>query len=114
MAQKLTFYEALERLCDDRQVDRKAVQARALQRKVWIAEWHIPGCLSESRAILTRKVDAIEAAVEFTGADGSSAINHYCPGIREALRRNGQYQHHTELYGNVITTIERLTLGDLL
>ena len=30
-----------------------------------------------------------------------------------ALRRYGIFQHRTELYGTVVATIERRTLGDL-
>ena len=114
---KLNFAEALDRLSDELSLSREDVQSRALQRKVWVAEWHMPGCLSESRAIVLRKVDAIDAAIEFTGADGSDHINHYCKGIRAALSAPGtsnSFQHHTELFGTVVTTIECMTLSDLL
>ena len=45
---KLTFDEALERLNDERPVSSSEVYACALDRVIWIAEWHCPGCLSES------------------------------------------------------------------
>jgi hypothetical protein len=111
---KLNFAEALERIGDELPLDRDMVQADALKRKVWIAEWHIPGCISELRAIVLTKRDAIDAAVDFTGADGDDEIEHKIRGIRTALKRTGSFQHHTEMYGNVVTTIERRTLGDLL
>lgn len=110
---KMNFAEALDRINDELSVYTSDVQARALNRKVWLTEWHIPGCLSESRALTLTKRDAIDAAVDFTGADGSGDIEHAIRGIRTALARDGQFQHHTEMFGNVITTIERVTLADL-
>jgi hypothetical protein len=113
-AHKLNFTEALDRIGDELPLDRCDVQARALNRKVWVAEWHIPGCLSESRAIVLTKRDAIDAAVDFTGADGDDEIEHKIRGIKTALRQSGMFQHHTEMFGYVTTTIERMVLADLL
>ena len=104
---KLDFEEALERICDEHYVKSHEVQARALSRKVWVAEWHLPGCLSESRGIYLTKEDAVQAGADF--ADGTN-----CHGIKAALRRSGFFQHKTNLFGYVNTTVERLTLGDLL
>jgi len=111
---KFDFDTVLEKLADGHSIDRADVLAHALKRKVWIAEWHIPGCMSESRDICLTKKDAIESAVAFTGADGDDAIEHKIRGIRTALRRDGFFQHHTEMFGHVNTTIECCTLGDLL
>lgn len=110
----MTFDEAIQALADERRIDRADVLAAALQRKIWVCEWHIPGCLSESHAVCLTKAGAIEQAVSFTGADGSGPIEHKTRGIVTALRTHGQFEHHTELFGNVITTIERMTLGELL
>ena len=61
---KLTFSEALERINEERSVDRSEIQSRALSRVLWVAEWHIPGCMSESRSYCTTKRDAIESACD--------------------------------------------------
>ena len=108
---KLTFDEALERINEERIVRTHEVYADALARKVWVAEWHIPGCLSESRGYYTTKKDAVEGAVEYTHSPG---IDSPPRGIYRALRKDGTFQHHTEMFGNVITTVERMTLGDLI
>jgi len=42
---KLTFDEALQAINDERFVCSADVQARALRRRIWVAEWHLPGCL---------------------------------------------------------------------
>lgn len=107
---KLTFDEALERINEERWVYRHQVQARALQRKVWVAEWHIPGCLSETRSICTTKADAIEAGLDFA----RNEVDHFPRGLRRGLERDGYFQHHTELFGTVATTVERMQLGDLI
>lgn len=74
MAQKLTFDEALERVNDQRPVSADEVQARALSRKVWIAEWHLPGCISESFGVCLTKRDAIEECLSRAeGAEGPPA-----------------------------------------
>lgn len=110
---KLSFNETLEALADERQVSAKQVSARALNRTVWVAEWHIPGCLSESWAIYTTKADAVRGGVEFS--DGSQdGVNHYPRGIVRALRKHGYFQHHTELYGTVVTTVEKRALHEML
>lgn len=114
MKTKLNFDDALERINDGRRVDSGEVQAKALTRKVWVAEWHIPGCMSEAFSVLTTKADAIDCAIGFTGADDSSAINHAARGIRTALRKHGSFQHCTEMYGTVVSTVRRERLGDLL
>lgn len=104
---KWNFEEALEHINEERAMLRADVSAAALRRKVWVAEWHLPGCLSESRGIYLTKEDAVQAGADF--ADGTP-----CRGIKKALREQGFFQHKTDLYGYVNTTVERLTLGDLL
>lgn len=108
---KLDFDKAMERLNDERIIHRHEVSARALERKVWVAEWHMPGCLSESRSYCTTKKDAIDAAVDYTHSPG---IDSPPRGIYRALRKDGAFYHHTEMFGNVWTTVERMTLGDLI
>ena len=104
---KLTFSEALERISDERRVDASEVQTRALQRKIWVVEWHIPGCLSESFAILTTRADAIETALQFCGNVRGAASD---------LRKYGRTDRvSADAYVSMaITTIEQRTLKDLM
>ena len=108
---KMTFDEVMERLADERPVDASDVRADALRRRVWVAEWHLPGCLSESRAVCTTKRDALESALSLAeGADGSPR------GMRADLLRYGS-SHRTAPDAwarGAITTIEQHTLRDLL
>jgi len=60
---KLTFDEALDRINDERSIRASEIQARALQRVVWVAEWHLPGCLSESFSVCLTKREAIDCAL---------------------------------------------------
>lgn len=103
---KLTFDQALERIGDERSTDANDVQARALQRKIWVAEWHIPGCLSESFSVCPTKADAIAQALEFCG---------HVRGAKADLQRYGQTDRVSpDAYVSMaITTIERRTLGDM-
>lgn len=52
---KLTFNEALERINDQRIVHASDVLASVLNRVIWVAEWHVPGCLGESQSYCTSK-----------------------------------------------------------
>lgn len=107
---KLTFDEALDRIADERQVSAKDVQARALQRKVWVAEWHLPGCLSESHAVTDSKRNAIAIALEFAqGEDGRAPR-----GMRTALARSGRFDSSSPIYGSCINTVSCTTLRNLL
>lgn len=104
---KLTFDEALERINDERPVGR--VLASALRRKVWVAEWHIPGCLSESRSYCLTKADAIEAALSMAETECGPP-----QGMKSALQHYGRFDCRTELYGMVVNTVEQHTLADLI
>ena len=106
---KLTFDEALERLNDERPVSSSEVYACALDRVIWIAEWHCPGCLSESVSYSTSKEDAVESACFFAGDECDVPR-----GMKTALRKFGFFQHKTELFGYVNTTVSKASLGDLL
>jgi hypothetical protein len=109
---KLTFDEALERIDDERRIDPAEVSAAALQRILWIAEWHIPGCLSESRSYCTTKRDAIESALMFAhDADGRPPR-----GMRSELRRYGRSDKvSANAYVSMaITTVARHRLRDIL
>ena len=108
---KLTFSEALERINEERSVDRSEIQSRALSRVLWVAEWHIPGCMSESRIYCTTKRGAIESACDManTGPDGESPR-----GMRAALRKTGRFDSDSPLYGRVINTVKRVQLCDLV
>jgi hypothetical protein len=107
---KLSFSEALERINEERYVSRDEVSARALRMFVWIAEWHIPCCMSESQAYCLTKRDAIESACDManTGSDGESPR-----GMRTALRKTGRFDSDSPLFGRVINTVKRVRLRDL-
>lgn len=107
---KLTFDEALQRLNEQRPVHRDEVYACDLNRVIWIAEWHCPGCLSESVSYSTSKEDAVEQAIFFADGGEDDAPR----GMKTALRKFAYFQHETDMYGDVITTIDKVTLGDLL
>ena len=108
---KLSFYEALQAINDGQSLNYQDVQARALRRMVWVAEWHIPGCLSESFSVCTTKRDAIECALSM--AEGELGAPR---GMRADLERFGR-SDRTPPDGwasQAITTIERRTLADIL
>jgi len=108
---KLTFDEALQRIDDEYSVHRNDVQARALRRKVWIAEWHLPGCISESFSVCPTKSDAIECALSM--AEGEAGAPR---GMRADLQRHGRSNRTAPdaWARGAITTIERRTLADIL
>lgn len=109
MAQKFTFDEALEAIGDGRGISADEVQARALARKVWIAEWHIPGCLSESMNVTTDKRNAIAIALEMaSGADGPPR------GMATDLHKHGRSDRTApDAWARcAITTVSRCTLRD--
>jgi len=108
---KLTFDEALQRINDQMPVHSADVQARALRRRVWIAEWHLPGCLSESFSVCLTKSDAIESALSMAeGAEGPPR------GMRADLHRYGRSNRTAPdaWARGAITTIERRALADIL
>jgi hypothetical protein len=106
---KLSFAEVCERLNDQRYVPAENVLQRALQRKVWIAEWHLPGCLSESWSVCLTKREAIETACGFAEtADGAPR------GMPTSLRKHGRFDSRSPMFGTCVNTIEQRTLGSLL
>lgn len=110
MQTKLTFDEALERINEGRHVSRDDVRADALRRVVWVAEWHLPGCLSESFSICLSKREAIECALSMaSGADGPPR------GMRADLQRFGRSDRvHADAWARgAITTVERRALSSL-
>ena len=104
---KLTFDEALEAINSDQYVSAGDVQARALSRVVWVAEWHIPGCISESRSYSTTKAGALETAL---------SMCEHVRGARSDLIRYGRTDRVSpDAYVSMaITTIERYALRDLI
>jgi hypothetical protein len=106
---KLTFDEVLQLIADERHVHQGDVLASALQRKVWIAEWHIPGCLSESRAVCTSKADAVDSALFFAEDDNGAPR-----GMKTALQRDGYFAGRSPIYGPVTTTVTQHTLSEIL
>ena len=107
---KLSFYEALQAINDGQSLNYQDVQARALRRLVWVAEWHIPGCLSESFSVCTTKRDAIECALSM--AEGELGAPR---GMRADLERFGR-SDRTPPDGwasQAITTIEKRALSTL-
>jgi len=106
---KLTFDEAMERINDGNSINWNDVQAKALRRKVWLAEWHIPGCMSESQCIVLTKQHAIESCAMF--AEGENGTPR---GMITALRNGGYFETDSTMYGCCINTISCHRLGDLL
>lgn len=107
---KLTFDEALERINEERHVSHDDVRADALRRVVWVAEWHLPGCMSESRSYCLTKHDAIESALSMAeDSDGPPR------GMLADLRRYGRSDRTAPgaMFPSAITTVERCTLADL-
>jgi hypothetical protein len=109
MGQKLTFDDALQLINDERSISADQVSARALSRVLWVAEWHLPGCMSESRAYCLTKRDAIESACQF--AEGENGAPR---GMATALRRFGRFDSQSPMFGTCINTIERVTLRDVI
>ena len=111
MANKLTFDEALERINDERSIDWRNVQARALSRYLWMSEWHLPGCMSESRGYSLTKKDAIENCLSMaSGADGPPR------GMLTDLRTYGRSDRTAPdaWARGAISTIKRVYLRDIL
>ena len=111
MANKLTFDEALERINDERSIDWRNVQARALSRYLWMSEWHLPGCMSESRGYSLTKKDAIENCLSMaSGADGPPR------GMLTDLRTYGRSDRTAPdaWARGAISTINRVQLRDIL
>lgn len=109
MAQKLTFDDALQMLSDEHYVEAADVQSRALTRKVWLAEWHLPGCLSESRSYCLTKADAIEACLSMaSGKDGPPR------GMATDLRVYGRSDRNAPdaWARGAISTVSQYTLAD--
>lgn len=107
---KLSFYEALQAINDGQSLNYQDVQARALRRMVWVAEWHIPGCLSESFSVCTTKRDAIECALSM--AEGELGAPR---GMRADLERFGRSDRTAPnaWVSRAITTIEKRALSTL-
>ena len=104
---KLNFDDALERLNDERCVNTQDVHARALRRVVWVTEWHVPGCISQSQSICLTKSDAIESALDMANSPR---------GMRADLLRYGQSGRvgPDAYFRMATTTVSRTTLGSLL
>jgi hypothetical protein len=108
--QKLTFDDAVQALNEQSPIAASAVQARALQRIVWVYEWHLPGCLSESFGIACTKRDAIDGALSFAeGAEGAPR------GMRADLQRFGMSNRTApdSMFPGAVSTIARRRLADL-
>lgn len=109
MARKFTFDEALERIDNGHAVSRSDIQTRALSRFVWVAEWHLPGCLSDCQGLALTKRDAIaECLCMAEGENGPPR------GMKTALMRFGRFDSDSPLYGRCVNTVSRVRLSDLL
>lgn len=106
---KLNFDEVIEKIGDERSVSRADIRADVLHRKVWIAEWHMPGCLSESFNVCVTKRDAIESALLMAENENGAPR-----GMKTALRKYGRFDSESEMYGTCINTIHRQTIADCL
>lgn len=107
---KLDFNSALSRISDGFSVKSADVLARALPRVIWVAEWHLPGCCSESQTLALSKHEAILCALSMAeGADGPPR------GMRSDLHRYGASQRTAPdaWARGAITSIYRVRLSDL-
>ena len=104
----LTFEEAVD-IVNEGGVIKRPIYAKDKSRIVWIAEWHLPGCLSESFTVCTTKVDAIDCALSFAENENGPPY-----GMKTALIKRGYFDHKTDMYGYVITTVEKRRLADIL
>lgn len=111
MAQKLTFDKALQRIADGRYPAASEVQARALQRKIWLYEWHLPGCISESWGVTDCKRNAIACALELAAGEAGPPR-----GMRADLMKWGTSNRAAPdaWAREAITTIKRRRLSDIL
>lgn len=108
--QKLSFDDAVQALNEQSHIRADDVQARALQRIVWVYEWHLPGCMSESFGIACSKRDAIAGCLSFAeGAEGPPR------GMLSDLRRYGRSNRTAPdaWARGAVSTIERRRLADL-
>jgi hypothetical protein len=108
---KLSFDDALEMINEQRSIDASDVQARALNRYLWVSEWHFPGCMSESHGYLLTKNDAIENCLSMaSGADGPPR------GMLTDLRTNGRSDRTVPdaWARGAISTVKRVQLRDIL
>lgn len=108
---KLTFDDVCEMIQEGQYVDSNNVRADALQRQVWIAEWHIPGCLSESQTLCFTKAAAINAAL-----DMASDENGPPRGMRADLERFGRSDRVAAgaYVRMAVTTISKNRIRDIL
>lgn len=108
---KLSFDDVLQLINDDGCVDWRNVQSRALSRYLWVSEWHLPGCMSESRGYSLTKNDAIENCLSMaSGVDGPPR------GMLTDLRTYGASNRTAPdaWARGAISTIERVQLRDIL
>jgi hypothetical protein len=108
---KLNFDETLQRLNDEQPVNPREVSARALSRRVWLAEWHFPGCMSESRSVCLTKRDAVDSCLSMAeGAEGPPR------GMRSDLQRFGTSNRTAPdaWARGAVSTVSRLRLSDLI
>jgi hypothetical protein len=105
----VNYEQALDLINQGAQVARADVQGRDLDRVIWVAEWHEPGCWSESVGYGASKADAISTALSFFGEDIPR-------GALSDLRHHGRT--HRVIPGayvsRAITTVSRTTLREVL
>ena len=104
---KLTYDQALEAIADGRHVTAADVRARDHLRKVWIAEWHIPGCMPEAIDYTDTKGNAVAIALEMCG---------HVRGAASDLRKYGRTDRVSpDAYVSMaITTVECVPLINIL
>lgn len=107
--QKLSFDEALQAINDQTGIRADDVQACAMRRPVWVAEWHFPGCLSDSFRVTTDKRNAIAIALEIASGEAGPPR-----GMATDLRRFGRSERTAPdaWAKGAITTVSRQLLRD--
>lgn len=104
---KLNFEEALDAI-NGQGVFKPKPRADVMRRKVWLAEWHIPGCISESFTVCRTKEEAIYEACLMAETE-----NGIPRGMKTALRNHGRFDTDSPLYGVCVNTVSVTTIGEL-
>lgn len=107
---KLTYEEVMEKLNDERIVKAKDVPANVQCRVVWIAEWHLPGCMSESQSLCTTKAEAINACRAMAANEFGCSPR----GMLKAMQKFERFDSESEVYGTCINTVSKHTLAEFL
>jgi hypothetical protein len=83
-----TLSEFLERVNEEKLIERSDVLPRVLSCQVWQAIVSFPGCLGDGHSVARSKNDAL-SSVEYWLDDGEESREYSARYVRGQLRRNG-------------------------